>query len=461
MVLRLLLCEVVPVPESASMRLERVFEQIHATEPLVNAYVHIDEKGARAAAEFADSKTSVGPLHGMPFAVKEVIKVADIPAAGGTHGVISYVPCEDATVVERLRAAGAVLVGTQVSHELTCGLDEPPTRNPWNLECYPGGSSAGAGASAAIGSASFALGTDAAGSVRIPAAMTGVVGMKPSAGLVSRLGVIREASAPSIDNVGIVARNVGDVGSVLAAIAGPDSGDGSTLHGTASVDFEPSMAREDIDGVRIAVLDKHTRAAISELWPLDSEVESAFGKACEVLVDAGVTLVPIELPSLASATNAVVTFFSTELAFAHRKIINDKSEYYHPDVLQMLRQALATPPSDIINAVQFRDILRAEVFGAFRTAEVEFLVTPTTPRVAMPLSTFEPTDELGSLIPYTCGFNLTGQPAISVPCGFTAGKLPIGLQFVGLPFQDVNVLEIALAYERRTSWHRMRPPIAQ
>ena len=150
------LCEAGPVPESATEQLERTLARMRETEPMVHAYVHVDERGARATADAADATASTGPLHGLPFAVKEVIEVAGIPTTGGSQVLKDHVPHEDATVVRRLRDAGAVLVGTQVSHELTCGLDEPPTRNPWDLACYPGGSSAGAGVSVAVGSASFA-----------------------------------------------------------------------------------------------------------------------------------------------------------------------------------------------------------------------------------------------------------------------------------------------------------------
>ena len=151
--------------------------------------------------------------------------------------------------------------------------------------------------------------------------------------------------------------------------------------------------------------------------------------------------------------------FSTELAAAHRNLIHENAADYHPEVHAMLKEAINTPASAVSDAVQLRSRLRNEVSEVFGAAGVELLLTPTTPRVAMPLSTFDPTQELGSLIPYTCGFNLTGQPAVSIPCGFTSAGLPIGLQIVGLPYKDAHVLRIAEVYEQKTSWHKVFPSI--
>ena len=369
-------------------------------------------------------------------------------------------PAATATVVGRLRGAGAVLVGTHVAHELTCGLDEPPTRNPWALDSYPGGSSAGGGASVAVGSAAFALGTDAAGSVRIPAAMTGVVGLKPTAGLVSVHGVVRHATAPSIDNVGILARTVPEVSAVLEVIAGPDPADAATLWEFTDVGAAASAeALGSLVGRRLGTLGDSTRAALDARTPPEREVWSSFDVACDVLRQLGAELVPVELPALEAAPDAVFTFFSTELAAAHRHLLEGRAARYHPGVLEMLVGALSIPTSQIAEAVAFRRGLRAEVQATFSAGELDALVTPTTPRTAMPLASFDPATELGSLIPYTCPFNLTGQPAVSVPCGFTSSGLPVGLQLVGVPFDDAGLLRVAAAYEQATTWHDDEPEI--
>ena len=448
------------MPESAAARLERVLQRLEETEPLIHAYVDVDRDGAAAAARRIDDVGSHGPLHGRPFAVKEVISVAGLAAAGGSRAFADHVASHDATVVGRLRGAGAVLVGTHVAHELTCGLDEPPTRNPWALDCYPGGSSAGGGASVSVGSAAFALGTDAAGSVRIPAAMTGVVGLKPTAGLVSVHGVVRHATAPSIDNVGILARTVPEVSAVLEVIAGPDPADAATLSQSTGVGAAASAeALGSLAGRRLGILGDSTRAALDARTPPEREVWSAFDAACDVLRHLGAELVPVELSRLDAAPDTVFTFFATELAAAHRHLLEDRAARYHPGVLEMLLGALSIPTSQVAEAVAFRRGLRGEVGATFAAAELDALVTPTTPRTAMPLASFDPATELGTLIPYTCPYNLTGQPAVSVPCGFTRAGVPIGLQLVGAPFEDAALLDVAAAYEQATTWHDYEPEV--
>ncbi|MCY3952049.1 MAG: amidase [bacterium] len=448
------------MPESAVDRLAVALARLEETEPLVHAYVHVDRAGAVAAARLVDDGEVSGPLAGQPFAVKEVISVAGLPAAGGSRAFAAHVADFDATVVERLRRAGAVLLGTQVSHELTCGLDEPPTRNPWALDGYPGGSSAGGGASVAVGSAAFTLGTDAAGSVRIPAAMTGVVGLKPSAGLVSNHGIVRHATAPSIDNVGIFARSTTEVSEVLEVIAGADPADAATLweSGDAGVAAAAGVPGS-LDGRRLGTLGDSTRAALDARTPPESDVWDAFESACDVFGRLGAVLVPVEIPAFEAAPDAIFTFFATELAAAHRHLLEGRAAGYHPGVLEMLVGALSIPVSQVAEAVEFRGGLRGEVLGAFADARLDALVTPTTPRVAMPLASFDPATELGTLIPYTCPFNLTGQPAVSVPCGFSASGLPIGLQFVGAPFEDSAVLAVAAAYESATRWYEHQPEV--
>ncbi len=448
------------MPERAVARVDRALRRLDETEPLIHAYVDVDRAGAVAAAWRIDAGSPGGPLGGVPFAVKEVISVAGLPAAGGSRAFAGHVATGDATVVGRLRRAGSILIGTHVSHELTCGLDEPPTRNPWALDCYPGGSSAGGGASVAVGSAAFALGTDAAGSVRIPAAMTGVVGLKPTAGLVSAHGVVRHATAPSIDNVGILARSVAEVSAVLSVIAGPDPADAATLWraGDAPCARSPE-APGTLDGCRLGILGGATRAALDARTQPEPEVWAAFDAACEDLQRLGAQMVPVELPAVAAAPDAVVTFFYSELAAAHGQVLNTRSADYHPRVREMLVGALSIPESQVAEAVAFRSGLCAEVLEAFAGAGLDALATPTTPRTAMPLASFDPGTELGTLIPYTCPFNLTGQPAVSVPCGFSRAGVPIGLQLVGTPFEDAALLDVAAAYEQATTWHDHEPEV--
>ena len=434
------------VRDAPTSDVERALQCVGESDSKVRAYVHVFADRARAEAERRHREIARGPLHGLPFAAKEVFDVAGVETAGGCRAFAGRIPGRDATVIERLRTQGAVLIGTQVSHELTCGLDQPPTRNPWNLGCYPGGSSAGAGVSVAVGSAMFALGTDAAGSVRIPAAMTGVVGFKPTIGCVSKSGIMRQASAPSIDNVGIVARNAHLVAQVMAAIAGPDPGDVQTLFHPPPLPQESAL-KMALRGRRFATFGERTVAALDAIYAREPDVIAAFDRACRQFCDAGAEPVVIEVPGIGDAIQAIVTLFSTELAFAHRDHLQAKLGSYNPDVSAMLQAALATPAGPIADATAVRARLRKDVDAAISEAGADFLITPTTPRAAMALASFNPRTELATLIPYTCLFNLTGHPAASVPNGMTDGGLPIGLQIVGKHYRDHEVLEIAELFE--------------
>ncbi|MEM1362894.1 MAG: amidase [Pseudomonadota bacterium] len=439
--------------QTSENQLARALDALARTEDKVHAYRHVLEQEALSEASSADDSLASSPIGGWPFAVKEVLDVAGVPTSGGSQAYKDRVPKRDATVLERLRAAGGVLVGTQIAHELTCGFDQPPTRNPWNLSCYPGGSSAGAGVSVAVGSTRFALGTDAAGSVRIPAAMTGTTGLKPTWGLISSHGVMRQASAPSIDHVGLVARSAAEIAQILPSLAAPDPWDAATLQP------RPIQPEAQPHNKRLAILGEATLGAIAEEYGLDLEIQSAFSEACDVFRQAGFETVEIELPTLPMVVEAIVTFFSVELACANAETLLERRNSFFPKVAEMIEAGLATPKDQLLNALRIRSEFRAELSAAFASTNTDFLMTPTTPRVAMPLENFDPTEELATLIPFTCGFNLSGNPAISLPCGKTRDGLPIGLQIVGRHFREIALLNLAAQFQHQTRWHKDRPPV--
>lgn len=439
--------------ETASNQLTGVLDAVAQTEEKVHAYRHLLDQEARSEANGASLSSSASPIFGWPFAAKEVFDVAGVVTSGGSRAYEDRIPTCDATAVARLRAAGGLLVGTQIAHELTCGLDQPPTRNPWNLDCYPGGSSAGAGVSVAVGSARFALGTDTAGSVRIPAAMTGTTGLKPTWGLISSHGVMREASAPSIDHVEIIARSATEIAQVLPILAGPDPWDAATLQ--TRPDQEDFTRHTD----RLAVLGKETLEALSDVYPLDPDIRIAFTHSCDTFRQAGAEIVEIELPTLPMAVEAIVTFFSAELSCANAQTVMKRRDRFTPTVAEMIETGLEIPANRLMDSVRTRSKLRNELSAAFGTAGTHFLLTPTTPRPAMSLASFDPTQELGTLVPFTCGFNLTGNPAISLPCGQTKDGLPIGLQIVARHYMESDLIDLAIEFQRRTHWHEMRPPI--
>ncbi|XWN30006.1 MAG: amidase [Devosia sp.] len=437
----------------ATCQLNFALEAAARTESEVRAYKHLLRQTALEAATYADANPTSSPVQGWPFAVKEVLDVAGVVTAGGSQAYADRIPATDATAVKRLKSAGGVLVGTHIAHELTCGFDQPPTRNPWNIACYPGGSSAGAGVSVAVGSARFALGTDAAGSVRIPAAMTGTTGLKPTWGLISAHGVMREASAPSIDHVGIIARSAEDISQILPVIAGPDPWDPATLQARPALDdVVPNIQRA-------AILGDATFKALSKIYPLDPEVRTAFSDACAVLHKSGVEITTFELPTFSKAVEAIVTFFSAELAPPNMKRLVERKSDYTPSVADMIEAGFAMPTELLLQAIDLRCQLRQELADAFALADTNFLLTPTTPRPSIPLEKLNPAEDLVTFIPFTCGFNLTGNPAISVPCGYTSDGLPIGLQIVSRHFMEAALLDLAIQFQKLTDWHERRPPL--
>lgn len=439
--------------DTAKSQLAHALDVAGQTESKVHAYRHLLERDALSAAATADKNPGLSPVNGWPFAVKEVFDVAGVQISGGSRAFKDRIATTDATAIERLRSAGGVLVGTQIAHELTCGFDQPPTRNPWNLTCYPGGSSAGAGVSVAVGSARFALGTDAAGSVRIPAAMTGTTGLKPTWGLISTHGVMRQASAPSIDHVGIIARSAAEIAQVLPVIAGPDPWDPATLQA------RPTQRAGPQNNNRIAVLGEATLEALAKIHPLDPDIRNAFSDACAVFRQAGAEITKVELPTLPMAVDAIVTFFLAELACANAKMLAERKADYNPAVAEAIETGLAIPADRLLQAQRTRSQLRQEIGAALASTGPHCLMTPTTPRPATPLMDFDPSEELATLVPFTCGFNLSGNPAISLPCGQTRHGLPIGLQIAGRHFSETALLDLAKQFQGLTDWHERRPPL--
>ncbi len=283
--------------------LESVLERLAATEPAVHAYAAVDADGARAHAARLDVELRTGsrrgPLHGIPVAVKDVIWTRSLPTEAGSRALAGFRPPADATVVARLEAAaGAVVVGKTVTHEFAYGQNVPPTRCPWDTSCYPGGSSAGSGVAVAVGSALAAIGTDTGGSVRNPAAVNGVVGLKPTNGRISRYGVVPVSE--SLDVVGPLTRTVEDAALVLTAIAGHDALDGSTL--PEPVPDYSAHLRGGAVGMRVGV----DRAALAAA-PVQDEVSTAFEAALAALVDVGAAVVDVRIPELDHALASGLT----------------------------------------------------------------------------------------------------------------------------------------------------------
>ena len=438
---------------SAVELLEATLRRIDETEPLVHAYVRVCGDEALAAARRADAEPPRGPLHGIPVGIKDVLVTRDQPTEAGSRLLAGFTTPYDATVVRRLRDAGAIIVGKHVTHEFACGQDFPPTRNPWDLRHYPGGSSAGGGVSVAVGSSLAALGTDAGGSVRKPAAVTSTVGLKPTHGRVSGWGTIRAASAPSLDHVGTFTRSVGDAALLLQTIAGYDAADRRTIDEPVP-DYSIDLER-GVRGLRLGIAPGYF--AGPELSP---EVAALVDQAFKTLEKLGAALVSVDLPSFRFTLPAGFVLFMAEGAQAHRLWLVERPHDYTVGTRRLLELGSLLPAAHVAAAHRVRMAMRAEVQAAFRTARLDAIVTPTLPITSMPLDEMVTDRDLPRLIPFTLPWNLTGLPALSVPCGFTPAGLPAGLQIVGRPFDETTIFRVGHAYERATPWCQQRPALA-
>jgi aspartyl-tRNA(Asn)/glutamyl-tRNA(Gln) amidotransferase subunit A len=439
---------------SAVELVEEMFRRMETTEPLVHAYATTFEEEALRDASRSDRErargVSRGPLHGVPFAVKDVFYTRGTLTEAGSRVLAGFRPADDATAVERLRRAGAVLLGKLVTHEFACGQNAPPTRNAWNTKHRPGGSSAGAGVAVAVGSTLAALGTDAGGSVRKPAALNGVVGLKPTYGRVSKYGVLPPHS--SLDVVGVVTRTVEDSALILQAIAGRDERDRKTTSNTV-----PDYARElqkSVAGMRLGI------AGYFFGSELDPGVAGPVDAALKVLERCGVRLVHVALPALELALRVGKTIFLSEAAAYHRRWLREKPALYEFETRHILEVGLLIPAVHLVAANEARARICNEVEAVFRTAQLDGLVSPTLPLPSADIAEVTGKD-LARFLPYVFPANLTGQPAISTPCGFTADGSPVGLQVIGRPLGEASVMQIAHAFQQVTNWHRYRPPISR
>lgn len=409
------------------------------TEPRVRAFVSLDADDARRRAHELDGDlrrgTWHGPLHGIPIAIKDVIDVAGRPTRRGCRAFEDASPAaRDAAAVGRLREAGAVILGKTATHELAAGSYTPPTRNPWDPERSPGGSSGGSAAAVAAGSALGALGTDTLGSVRMPAALCGVVGVKPTYGLVDRTGVV--TGTWSLDHVGTLARTVEDAGLLLDAMtaaAGERSDEGG------------------LTGVRIGVVRGHF------VEDADAGVVDATQRAARLLEEGGASLVELELPEARDALEIGFVIAGCELSSYYEATLRDRGHLIGDSVRALLYAGAVRTAMEYLRAQRLRAALAASVRAAFERERIDALITPTLPLVAVrPDESFIRRDG-NDLLVHTllvrnlALFDLTGQPAVTVPAGLAPGGLPIGVQLAGRPLDDRRLLGIARTLESALS----------
>lgn len=428
-------------------RIERLDSQLIS-------YITVTAEAALAAAEQAEQAARADderPLLGVPLALKDLFDTAGVRTTGGAKILAERIPQRDATAVARLRQAGAVLLGKLNMHEFAFGVSTANPhfgicRNPWDPSRVPGGSSGGSGAALAAGLCFGSLGSDTGGSIRIPAALCGITGLKPTYGRVSRAGVL--PLSWSLDHAGPMARTVRDVALLLTVIAGHDPADPASA--TVPVPDFTAGLEDGVGGLRIGL----PRAYFYE--QLEDDVAQAVEAAVAALRAEGAEVREVTVPHLDVAAAAFAPIISAEAAAYHQRWLRERPQDYGEDVRQRLSQGLLYPAVDYVNAQRAR---RRVMDGFLQVlAEVEVLLTPTVPVTAPPI----PGPAVATPNPLTrCTFpvNLTGLPALSLPCGFDRQGLPVGLQIIGRPFDEATVLRVGHAYQRLTDWHARRPPI--
>jgi Asp-tRNA(Asn)/Glu-tRNA(Gln) amidotransferase A subunit family amidase len=432
---------------------ERVLVRVAETEPAIRAYAYLDAGGARTSARTADAEIERGryrgPLHGIPVGVKDVFLTANMPTRAGSEMVYAPSAGQDAEVVRLLNEAGAIIVGKQVTHEFACGQNVPPTRNAWDIQRYPGGSTAGGGASVAVGSSLAALGTDAGGSVRKPAALNGVVGLKPTFGRISRRGIVPPSG--SMDHVGIVTRSVPDAALLLQALTHRSESD-VTLTDEPIPDFASGLERTLV-GIRLGVADYFFRDSTSP------GVAAVVASALETLQAAGAILCPLDIPELDFSATAGGVILQLEGGASHRHMLVSSARQYGAETRRYLEAGLLAPAAYLRAASAARAGICRAVGREFAAKQLDALVSPTTPMIAMLLDEMSVDRDLPRYIEYTVVANLTGLPAVSVPCGFS-DHMPVGLQFIGRPFHEASLLGLAHSYERLNNWVGAKPGLA-
>ena len=446
--------EVSPVEATAAY-----LDRIEALNFKFNSYLTVCRSEAMADAAEAERAIGrgeyLGPLHGIPVAVKDQLWTKGIRTTAGSRIMGDFVPDEDATAVANLKKAGGIVLGKTNMTEFAIGIAQTYgyNRNPWNLDRFTGGSSAGSGSATAAFLCSTSLGEDTGGSIRRPAAWCGVVGLRPSWGRVSRHGVT--ASSWSMDQVGPISRTVEDAAITLGAIAGYDPKDPYTWD--VSVPDYRSALGGDLSGVRVGAIRELLYSDIVE-----PEVRGGVLAARAVMEELGATVEEVSMPVTAHCGTMGTVLINTESAAVYRDWTRERLREFSRSNRTVLLSGSIMPAQAYVKVQKLREMLRREVLEALESYDV--LILPTAKRCAPPvnedpvLTSKQTVRDLALVM--TRPFNLAGTPAISINCGFNSAGLPIGLQIGGRPFDESMVLKVAHAYEQHTPWHTMRPPNA-
>ncbi len=442
---------------------EAYLERIDRVDGQLNSYITVTRDEALAAARQAEAEIAAGnyrgPLHGVPVAVKDQLNTRGIRTTGGSSILADNVPDEDATIIARLKAAGSVLLGKLNMSEFASGdaFHHPygRPRNPWDLSRNPGTSSSGSGAATAARLCATSLGEDTGGSIRGPAAFCGLVGIRPTWGRVSRHGM--QGASWSMDTAGPISRNVTDCAITLQAIAGPDARDPYTWN-TPVPDYRAGLTGS-IRGLKVGVVKERVYSEV-----VDAEVGEAVIRAIARLGELGAEIAELSLPLMTHSAAVSSAIIAVDAAALHRETLNQRlGEYDYNNRLRLLAGSIL-PAQTYHKALRLRHAIRREILEALNRVDVLVMPTSSIPAPRLPTkagigSKQEILDGYAGRRSFTSPYNLAGVPALSVPCGFTAGNLPIGLQIAGRPMAEQTVFNAAYAYEQACEWHLRQPEI--
>ena len=433
-----------------------------ALEPVLNSFITLLPERAMATARQAEQEIQKGeyrgPLHGVPLALKDLYYTQDIRTTSGSRIFDHFIPKFDCTIAARFKQAGAILLGKLNMQQFAYGpTGENPDyghmHNPWNPDLIAGGSSGGSGSASAAGQCTVTMGSDTGGSIRIPATLCGVVGLKPTYGLLSRHGLT--ALSSSMDHPGPMVRSVEDSALVLNTVAGYDSNDAASKRMDIP-DYTKALTGE-VKGLRIGVPKEYFQV------PVDPQVEKSVRRAIEILSKLGAIITDISWPMYDLSQPISSTIVIAEATAYHSDLLRTHASQLDPTVRLRLESGFFIFATDYLRAQQGRSLFNHHSLELFE--QVDLLAGPTVPVTASKIGeTHVPVgeEEIGmipALTQYTRPFNINGFPAITVPCGFSDDGLPIGLQLAGRPFDETTVLRAAHAYEQATEWHKRRPPL--
>jgi len=441
---------------------EAHLKRMELLEPALNSFITVLADQALAAAREAEQEILAGryrgPLHGVPLGLKDLYCTKGIKTTSGSKLFDAFTPAFDSTVAARLKAAGTILLGKLNMHPLAYGPtgengEYGDMHNPWNPALIAGGSSGGCGSAAASSECTLTMGSDTGGSIRIPSALCGLVGFKPTYGRLSRYGLT--PLAWSQDHAGPIVRTVEDCALVMNAAAGYDPEDPTSLD-VAVPDYTRCLTGE-MKGLRVGVPREYLDV------PLDSQVKTIVWKAIGRLSDLGAIISDVSWPIYRYCTAIASAIQMAEATAYHSQLIRTHGSRIYPPVRLRLEAGFFLSASDYVQAQRARSLFYRESLNLFK--EVDLLAGPTVPVTALKIGTTrvnvgdKTSGVIGLLTQYTRPFNLNGFPAITVPCGFSDAGLPIGLQLAGRPLEDETVLRAAYAYEQATDWHLRRPPL--